>query len=81
MERVRSGVHATSNVTGVDPLMIELQELRLKYVPLSLSFGHVAGLRSSTSFRRVTGAKKRKFKNSPSVGQPQMGERHVENDG
>lgn len=61
--------------------MIKLQELRLKYVPLWLSFGHVAGLRSSTSFRRVTGAKKRKFKNSPSVGQSQMGEPHVENDG
>ena len=81
MERVRSGVHATSNVTGGDPLMIELQELRLKYVPLGLSFRHVAGLRSSTSFRRVTGAKKRKFENFPSVGQSQMGEPHVETEG
>ena len=61
--------------------MIELQELRLKYVLLWLSFRHVAGLRSSTSFRRVTGAKKRKFENFPPVGQSQMGEPHVETDG
>ena len=81
MERVRSGVHATSNVTGVDPLMIELQELRLKYVLLGLSFRHVAGLRSSTSFRRVSGAKKRNFENSPGVGPSRMGELHVENSG